>query len=70
VATFKVDATLISKIWDIFLSETDPLRTMPGAISSNLQLLTKDEIAIFAKHGGNALGVEKDDGPLFCRSTH
>ena len=43
---------------------------MPGAISSNLQLLTKDEIAIFAKHGGNALGVEKDDGPLFCRSTH
>ena len=64
--TFKVDAYFISKLWDIFLSEVDYIKTIPGTLaSSNLQLITKDEIEIFSKNGGNALGINKEDGPLF-----
>ncbi|RFU24040.1 hypothetical protein B7463_g12296, partial [Scytalidium lignicola] len=69
-ATFKVDATLISKLMDIFLSESDPLTKLPGALPSmNLQLITKDEISLFAKNGGNSLGIEVEDGSLFIFSV-
>jgi hypothetical protein len=62
-----VDATLISKFWDIFLSEVESIKTIPGTLPScNLQLVTKDEIALFSKNGGNSLGIQKEDGPLFC----
>jgi hypothetical protein len=62
-----VDAILISKLWDIFLSEVDNIKTIPGTLaSSNLQLLSKDEIAIFSTNGGNSLGIDRKDGPLFC----
>lgn len=69
-ATFKVDAVLISKLWDIFLSEVDHIKSIPGVLaSSNLQLLTKSEIGIFSKDGGNSLGITKEEGPLFCMSN-
>jgi hypothetical protein len=62
-----VDATLISKFWDIFLSEVESIKAIPGTLSSsNLQLVTKDEIALFSKNGGNSLGIQEEDGPLFC----
>jgi hypothetical protein len=65
-ATFKVNAELISQLWDIFLSEVDLIKTIPGTLAGlNLQLLTKDEIQIFSANGGNSLGINKEDGPLF-----
>jgi hypothetical protein len=48
------------------LFEGDHIRTIPGTlVSLNLQLLTKDEIAIFSKNGGNSFGIDREDGPLF-----
>ncbi|KAH8808621.1 hypothetical protein F5884DRAFT_792907 [Xylogone sp. PMI_703] len=68
--TLKVDATLISKILDIFLFEVDPLTKIPGMLpSTNLQLLTKHEISLSKRNGGNALGFKPDDGPLFLFSV-
>lgn len=65
-ATFKVNAELISRLWDIFLFEVDLIKTIPGTLAGlNLQLLTKDEIEIFSANGGNSLGINKEDGPLF-----
>lgn len=70
-ATFKVDTVLMSKLWDIYLVEADAIKYIVGSqISFNLQLLTKDEIATFAKNGGNSLGMRKEDGPLFRKFTH
>ncbi|KAF3390206.1 putative FAD-linked oxidoreductase [Penicillium rolfsii] len=70
--TLKVDADLISDIIDIYLAAVHPYTSIPSAIiSCNLQLLTKHEIEIFAKNGGNALGIRPEDGPLFFFSlTH
>jgi hypothetical protein len=53
------------------LSEVDILKqTIPDALPSfNLQLLTKNEIALFSKKGGSSLGIKKEDGPLFRTST-
>ncbi|KAL3449126.1 hypothetical protein BJX65DRAFT_306191 [Aspergillus insuetus] len=64
--TLKVDADLISDILDIFLAAVHPYTMIPGAIMSwNMQMLTKHEIEIFGKNGGNALGIRPEDGPLF-----
>ncbi|RFU30534.1 hypothetical protein B7463_g5842, partial [Scytalidium lignicola] len=69
-ATFKVDAVLISKIWDIFLSEVDPWTHIPGLMmSSNIQLVTKHEISLFSKNGSNSFGIDPEDGPLFFFSV-
>jgi hypothetical protein len=51
--------------------EVERIEHLPGTQPSfNLQLLTKDEIALFHKNGGNALGIQKEDGPLFCEYLH
>ncbi|KAL2836742.1 hypothetical protein BJX68DRAFT_250339 [Aspergillus pseudodeflectus] len=64
--TLKVDATLMSDIIDIFLSAVHPYTSIPDTLMScNMQMLTKHEIEIFAKNGGNALGISPEDGPLF-----
>jgi hypothetical protein len=66
--TLKVDADLISDIIDIFLAAVHPYTSIPGTLMScNMQMLTKHEIEIFAKNGGNALGIKPEDGPLFCK---
>ncbi|KAL5340206.1 hypothetical protein BJX70DRAFT_407513 [Aspergillus crustosus] len=68
--TLKVDAELISDILDVFLEHTHPFTKIPGVLlSTNLQLLTKHEIGLFGRNGGNALGIHPDDGPLFCITT-
>lgn len=57
----------MSKLVDIFISEADPIKDVPGVLPSIvMQLLTKDEIALFSKNGGNSLGISKEDGPLLC----
>jgi hypothetical protein len=44
-----------------------PYTSIPKATMSwNMQMLTKHDIEIFAKNGGNALGIRPEDGPLFC----
>jgi hypothetical protein len=64
--TLKVDADLMSDIIDIFLSAVHAYTSIPGTLMScNMQMLTKHEIEIFAKNGGNALGIRPEDGPLF-----
>jgi len=61
-----VDAEFISQLWQIFVSETEPIKDIPGTLSScNQQLLTKDMIAHFSRNGGNAFGIAEEDGPLF-----
>ncbi|KAL4880336.1 hypothetical protein BJY04DRAFT_191638 [Aspergillus karnatakaensis] len=70
-ATLKVDAELISDVFDIFLSNIHPYTTIPNLLlSTNLQLLTKHEIGLFARNGGNALGIRPEDGPLFFFSIN
>jgi hypothetical protein len=66
-----VNADLISKLWDILLEECEPFtKSIPDALmSSNLQLLTRDETALFSRNGGNAFGFSPDDGPVFGKGT-
>ncbi|KAL2811975.1 hypothetical protein BJX63DRAFT_422047 [Aspergillus granulosus] len=70
--TLKINADLISDILDLFLSAIHPYTSIPGLLLSfNMQLLTKPEIQLFGKNGGNPLGIHPDDGPLFLFSfTH
>jgi hypothetical protein len=66
-ATFKFNATLAKEITKIFISEVDPIRIGKGMMigaSLPLMIIDKDEISHFSTNGGNALGIEADDGPL------
>jgi hypothetical protein len=66
--TFKVNAELMSKIMDIYVEETEPIKHVPGIVPGIVfQPINKDEIAFFSKKGGNALGISNEDGPLLCR---
>jgi hypothetical protein len=58
---------IIHVIWDILIEKCEPFTTsIPDAmLSTKLQLLTKDEIALFSINGGNAFCFNADDGPLF-----
>jgi hypothetical protein len=71
-STFKVDADFISKIWDTIIQEADLFRLERPTtlISSNIQLLSKKQIAHDHKNGGNAFGLNPDDGPLICKPFH
>ncbi|KAH8886505.1 FAD-binding domain-containing protein [Thozetella sp. PMI_491] len=64
--SFKVNRELPSKLWDIFVAETFEYRlAVPESTPSlNMQVLGKHEIALFSRNGGNALGVDVEDGPL------
>ncbi|PMD66410.1 FAD binding domain-containing protein, partial [Hyaloscypha bicolor E] len=64
-ATFKISVPFLSKLVDIFIAETDTIKHVDGFLPSLiLQIITKDEISAFRKHGGNALGISEDEGPL------
>lgn len=64
-ATFKVSAVLLKEIMKIYMLEIEPIRNLKGMIASiPMQLITKDEISNFANNGGNAFGIDPDDGPL------
>ena len=61
-----MDATLISRLWEIFLSEIESIKDIPGTLPAcTQQMFPKDMIARFSKNGGNSLGIVVDDGPLF-----
>ena len=65
--TFKVNADLLSKIMDIYVEETEPIKNVPGILPGIVfQPINKDEISLFSKNGGNSLGISNEDGPLLC----
>lgn len=61
--TFQNDASLISKIVEIFKEEVDPFKgvSRPGLL---LQPISLNMISHFSRNGGNALGITDEDGPL------
>ncbi|OAA76205.1 FAD binding domain-containing protein [Akanthomyces lecanii RCEF 1005] len=64
--TFKADPALIAQFGEIFLQESAPMRyAVPDALqSTNVQLLTKHEIALSQRNGDNAFGLKPEDGPF------
>ena len=68
-ATFKLNTTLISRIYDVFLSEADQVRSVKGAgLGMNFQPLTLEIVRHFGKNGGNPLGLEDVDEPLMSKN--
>jgi hypothetical protein len=61
--TTQNDASLISKIVEIFKEEVDPFKSVsrPGLL---LQPISLNMISHFLRNGGNALGMTDEDGPL------
>ena len=58
----------MSKLFNIFISEIDPIRNVADLVPSMvMQLISKDEIGHFSKNGGNALGLNDQEEPLFCK---
>jgi hypothetical protein len=48
----------------------EPLKYVKDAIPSIVfQGIYKEEIALFAKNGGNAIGIDSSEGPLICMSV-
>ena len=67
-ATFKNSALLQGKILDLFVSEMEGILNATGILPALvMQPITKGVISHFGKNGGNALGIEEDDGPLICK---
>ncbi|KAG0649464.1 FAD-dependent monooxygenase [Hyphodiscus hymeniophilus] len=66
--TIHNDASLISKIVEIFKEEADPIKflSLPGLL---LQPITLNMISHFSGNGGNALGITDEDGPLILISV-
>ncbi|KAH8669174.1 hypothetical protein BX600DRAFT_480934 [Xylariales sp. PMI_506] len=69
-ATFKLNRELISTFWDIFIFETETSKACltSAMMSSNVQMLTRDQIALALEIGGNAFGLDVEDGPLMLIS--
>ena len=63
-ATFKLDKGLMKEIMKIFMSEIEPIRMKVGNAGLPIQLITKEEMLMFSKNGGNALGLAPEDAPL------
>ncbi|MCJ1467759.1 hypothetical protein MMC07_006384 [Pseudocyphellaria aurata] len=69
-ATFKNSPILLSKILEIFVSESKGVEDVAGILSSLvLQPITKPVISYFSKNGGNAMGIVESDGPLILMSA-
>ena len=64
-ATFRVSAAFQLQILDIFVEEMDSVINavgiQPGLV---MQPITLPMIRLFRKNGGNALGIDEEDGPL------
>ncbi|KAF2448588.1 FAD-binding domain-containing protein [Karstenula rhodostoma CBS 690.94] len=71
VAAFKLDRDFTAFTKDVFFEEVlaiaDAAAVMPAL---TLQVITVPMLRNFAKHGGNALGLSEEDGPLLLSSTN
>ena len=67
-ATFGLNATLISQLYDIFLSETPQIRSVKGGSAGvNFQPITLEIVRHFGKNGGNPLGLHEEEEPLMSK---
>ncbi|KAJ4346461.1 uncharacterized protein N0V89_010390 [Didymosphaeria variabile] len=64
-ATFKLDRDFTAFIKDVFFEEVLSIADADALIPAiTLQVITIPMLRNFAKHGGNALGLSKEDGPF------
>ncbi|KAE9378505.1 FAD-binding domain-containing protein [Stipitochalara longipes BDJ] len=64
-STFRINSTLISHLYDIFLSEVSHIHSIKGgAVGLNFQPITLEIVRHFGKNGGNPLGLHEEDKPL------
>jgi hypothetical protein len=67
--SFKLDETLLSKLWEIFISEAETVSHVENLTPGmTLQILNREEISLFQKNGGNCLGIVEEDWPLVGKS--
>jgi hypothetical protein len=60
-----VDEQLLAKLMDIFIAETEPITYVVNLVPNiSFQLLSREEITLFQKNGGNCLEIEEGDSPL------
>lgn len=61
----KPSKELMSKLIDIYISETSQLKNVKNLLPSIVfQPINEDEIHFMGKKGGNCLGIEEGEGPL------
>lgn len=66
--TLKVDAKLLSKVFDIFLEEIEAVKHVPGVLPSFvLQPISQIALAGNTKNGGNPLDITEADGSLLSK---
>lgn len=64
-ATIQLNATLISRIYDVFLEEEEAMQSVKGgSAAANFQPITREIIQSFRKNGGNPLGIEDEEEQL------
>ncbi|KAL1597171.1 hypothetical protein SLS60_008753 [Paraconiothyrium brasiliense] len=64
-ATFRLDKDLTGFIKDVFFEEVLSVADADALVPAiTLQVITVPMLRNFAKHGGNALGLSEEDGPL------
>ena len=50
------------------MEEIEPIRHVKGLFPAMVtQIIGEDEIMHFSKHGGNAIGLSPDEGPLISK---
>jgi hypothetical protein len=65
--TFQVNATLMSKLVNVFVEECDPMWKIEGSTPAmDFMIISKEDIKHFSRNGDNALGLLEKEGPLFC----
>ncbi|KAL9018438.1 MAG: hypothetical protein Q9185_004281 [Variospora sp. 1 TL-2023] len=63
--TFKNNAEIQQRVFDIFFEEMDPIKDLTGIVPAlAMQPISKSVIALFSKNGGNALGLADEEGPF------
>jgi hypothetical protein len=65
--TFQVNATLMSKLVDVFVEECDLMWKIDGSTPPlDFMIISKEEIKHFSRNEGNALGLLEEEGPILC----
>ena len=65
-ATFQATREMAQILFDISMEEMKKLEEVEGVVPAMVfQALTTDVISKFSKNGGNCLGIEDTEGPLF-----
>ncbi|KAK0639795.1 hypothetical protein B0T16DRAFT_497794 [Cercophora newfieldiana] len=69
-ATYRLDLELMHYTKDVCYEEFAKLSDIPNALTLCVfQIITKQQLEVSAKKGGNPLGLEPEDGPLLLLNT-